>query len=81
MDNAKRVRVGQGVADLQHDERRQLGHGQLSAGQELLQSLTVDELRDDEGRFCVVSRVVENLQNAVVVQLGNRSRLALQACP
>jgi len=55
------------------------GTGKLPIGQELLQGLAIDEFRDDERRKRVIPRVVEDLHDAVVFQLGHGPRLALQA--
>jgi hypothetical protein len=48
-------------------------------GQELLQRLAVDELRDDVRARRLGARVVEDLQDVLVTQLRDGLRLALQA--
>ena len=55
------------------------GAGGLPVGHELLERLPVDELGDDVRGRRFVARVVEDLHDVVVVQLGHRLGLALEA--
>ena len=55
------------LADLDHHERGDLGHGQLAVAEELLEGLAVDELGNDVRVRSFVAGVVEDLQDAVVV--------------
>ena len=70
--------VGQRLAQLDHDQGRQLGDRQLSVRQELLERLSVDELGDDVRRRGILARIVEDLQDSVVVQLGDGAGLAFE---
>jgi len=73
------VRVPERPADLDGDERRDLGEPDGPRAEELLQRLPVDELGDDVRARRAGPRVVEDFEDVLVPQLRHRLRLALEA--
>ena len=72
------MRVRERAADLQHDHRADLGERDRPLGDELLERLAVDELGDDVRLRVFARRVVEDLEDVLVAQLGDCLGLALE---
>ena len=78
MDDAELVRVLERARHLAGDHLRDLGERQRRVGEEVLERAAVDELGDDVALGRVGPRVIENLEDVLVAQLGDGVRLALQ---
>ena len=79
VDDAELVRVLERARHLRRDHLRHLGKQERLGGEEVLERPAVDELGDDVALRRVGTRVVEDLEDVLVAQLGHRVRLALQS--
>src|SRR5690606_853341 len=78
VEHAERVGVAERAADLHGDHRADLRVLDLVLGDELLEGLAVDELGDDVALVGAGAGEVEDLEDVLVAQLGDRLRLALE---
>jgi hypothetical protein len=79
VQDALAVGVAEGAADLHHDHGPDLGELGRVVGDALLEGLALDELGDDVALAADLARVVEDLEDVLVAQLGHGVGLALEA--